>query len=80
MQFNIGFVFLYDLFKKGLSYYSINVHKSMLSTTFSSSDREDLGKHPFIRLFMKSVFNQKPAKCLNFSFESEATSAVTFVP
>ena len=62
MQFNIGFVFLYDLFKKGLSYYSINVHKSMLSTTFSSNDREDLGKHPFIRLFMKSVFNQRPTK------------------
>ena len=54
--------FLYDLFKKGLSYNSINVHKSMLSTTFSSNDREDLGKHPFIRLFMKSVFNQRPPK------------------
>lgn len=51
--------FLLTLFRKGLSYNTINVARSALSTIIKIGDRP-VGQHAVVIRFFKSVFRQRP--------------------
>ena len=53
-------LFLKDLFDEGLSYSSINIARSAVSS-FTLHKRVPLGNHPFISRFLKGIFNLRPA-------------------
>ena len=48
--------FLTCLFKKGLSYSSINTARSALSALLDHEQNATIGSHPYISRFMKGVF------------------------
>ncbi|KZS13077.1 Uncharacterized protein APZ42_021816 [Daphnia magna] len=52
--------FLTDLHKEGKAYRSINVFRSMLSSTLDRIDGFDVGKHPLIVKLMKGIFHFNP--------------------
>ena len=52
--------FLEDLFESGLSYSALNTARSALST-FISVNNVPVGSHPYVKRFMKGVFEQRPS-------------------
>ncbi|KAI9557328.1 hypothetical protein GHT06_017156 [Daphnia sinensis] len=81
--------FLSDSSKEGNSYSSINVFRSMLSSTLSlaPSGLSEVGKHPFVVKLLKEMYNARtplpkythtwdPAEVLNF-FETTATKEMS---
>ena len=54
--------FLSESFSEGKSYSTLNVQRSMLSSTlnFAPSGLKDVGKHPLITRFFKGIYNSRP--------------------
>lgn len=52
--------FLVDLHSQGKAYSTINVHRSMLSSTLGPCEGFELGSHPLITRLMKGCFNRRP--------------------
>jgi hypothetical protein len=52
--------FLSSLVSDGKAYRTVNVHRSMLSSTLGKLDGFDLGKHPLVVKLMRGVYNKKP--------------------
>ena len=52
--------FLSSLVSEGKSYRTINVYRSMLSSTLGKLDGFDLGKHPLVLRLMRGVYNKIP--------------------
>ena len=52
--------FLSSLVGSGKAYRTVNVHRSMLSSTLGKFDGSDLGKHPLVVKLMRGVYNKKP--------------------
>lgn len=52
--------FLTELYRKGLSYNSINVARSALSSFVVLDRGNTIGSHPLISRFMKGVFTKRP--------------------
>ena len=53
--------FLSDYFDSGMSYSSVNVARSMLSTTFGLAESSlDIGRNPLVSKLMKGIYNIKP--------------------
>lgn len=52
--------FLTMLYKKELSYNSLNVARSALATFVEFKRGSTVGAHPLISRFMKGVFNRRP--------------------
>lgn len=52
--------YLTDLFHKGKAYRTINVHRSMISSTAHVHGAEPLGQHKLVTALMKSIFNRRP--------------------
>lgn len=48
--------------ERGLSYRSINLHRSMLSSTLPKIEGSDLGKHELVCKLLKAIFNRNPPK------------------
>ncbi len=55
--------FLAESFKQGKSYSSLNILRSMISTTqkFGPASHTDVGKHPLIVRLMRGIYNARPA-------------------
>ncbi|KAI9550901.1 hypothetical protein GHT06_004520 [Daphnia sinensis] len=57
----ISWCFLSDYFHSGKSYSTVNVARSMLSSTLSlSSESLELGRNPLVVNLMRGVYNEKP--------------------
>lgn len=52
--------FLTHLQLRGKAYSTINVHRSMLSTTLEPYEGVDIGSHPLVVRLMKGCFNRRP--------------------
>ena len=52
--------FLSSLVNEGKAYRTINVARSMLSSTLDKIDGCDVGKHPLIVRLMRGAYNKKP--------------------
>ncbi len=52
--------FLTGLCNEGKAYRSINVYRSMLSSTLKTIDGFDVGKHPMVMKVMQGIYNVKP--------------------
>ncbi len=52
--------FLSSLVREGKAYRTINVARSMLSSTLGKIDGHDIGKHPLIVKLMRGAYNKKP--------------------
>lgn len=52
--------FLARLCQEGKAYRSVNVFRSMLSSTLSPIDGVDVGKHPLVVKIMKGIYNVEP--------------------
>lgn len=52
--------FLADQFKEGKAASTINVYRSMLSTTFGQKGGDPLGSHPQVSSLMAGVYNSRP--------------------
>lgn len=54
--------YLAETFKAGMSYNTIDVSRSMLSSTFNimSNGQKDIGKHPLVTQLMKGIYQTKP--------------------
>jgi hypothetical protein len=52
--------FLSWLVGKGKAYRTINLSRSMLSSTLGKIDGVDIGKHPLVVKLMKGAYNKKP--------------------
>lgn len=52
--------YLTGLQLQGKAYSTINIHRSMLSTTLGPCDGFDLGSHPLVVRLMKGCFNRSP--------------------
>ena len=48
------------LYSKGLSYSTLNIHRSAISMTLPQVDGAPTGQHPMVKRLMKGVFNQRP--------------------
>ena len=57
---NVVLEFLTDLYKEGKAYRSINVYRSMLSSTLDRIGGHDVGKHPLVIKLMKGIFHSNP--------------------
>jgi len=51
--------YLSFLFASGKAYRTINVHRSMLSTTLPAVDGHEIGKHPLVCRLLKGIFNRR---------------------
>ena len=62
LKFNANFVleFLVDLFDSGIGYSCINTARSALSAILCQNSGVTVGKSPFIKRFMKGVFQLRP--------------------
>ena len=55
------FEFLNHLLReRGLAYRTINCYRSAISSFHASIDGSNVGKHPLVSRFLKSVFNLRP--------------------
>ena len=56
--------FLAEYFSEGRSYSSVNIARSMLSSTLclGPNNIADIGKYPLVVKLMKGIYNQKPPK------------------
>jgi hypothetical protein len=54
--------FLSHLHSSGMSYSSINIHRSMLSSTLDPVDGLRIGEHPVVVKLLKGCFNQNPPR------------------
>jgi hypothetical protein len=52
--------YLTDLFNSGVSYSTVNIHRSMLSSTLEAIDGHEIGEHPLVVQLLKGCFNIKP--------------------
>jgi hypothetical protein len=52
--------YLTDLFNSGLSYSTVNIHRSMLSSTLETIEGNKIGEHPLVVQLLKGCFNLKP--------------------
>jgi len=52
--------FLADCSSSGSAYRSINVHRSMFSSTLPQVEGFDIGKHPLVTRLMRGIFNTRP--------------------
>ena len=57
---NIVLQYLTDLFNSGLAYSTINIHRSMLSSTLGPVEGNKIGEHPLVIQLLKGCFNLKP--------------------
>ena len=56
--------FLAEYFSEGRSYSSVNIARSILSSTLclGPNNIADIGKNPLVVQLMKGIYNQKPPK------------------
>lgn len=59
---NKALEFLFHLFSLGRAYSTINVARSMLSSTFPPVEGNPIGQHHLILKLMKGIYNSKPPK------------------
>ncbi len=52
--------YLTDLFNSGMAYSSINIHRSMLSSTLDAIEGHKIGEHPLVVQLLKGCFTSKP--------------------
>ncbi len=54
--------YLAEFFKTGVSYSTVNISRSMLSSTLNlmGSDHRDIGRHPLVAQLMKGIYHAKP--------------------
>ncbi|KZS04922.1 Uncharacterized protein APZ42_032036 [Daphnia magna] len=58
---NVVLTFLTDYFGSGRSFNTVNVARSMLSSTLSmTGDGTELGKNPLVTNIMKGIYNKRP--------------------
>lgn len=57
---NAILLFLSESFESGKAYRTINVYRSMFSSTLQKVDGEAIGQHPLVTSLMAGVFNSKP--------------------
>ena len=60
--------YLTFLFETGRSYRTINVHRSMLSSTLTDIENLEVGKHPLVRKLLKAVYNLRTPRAKYASF------------
>lgn len=54
--------YLLYLYQEGMSYKTINVHRSAISSTRQTSDGVQIGQHWMVVNFMRGVFNMRPPR------------------
>jgi hypothetical protein len=54
--------FLASLHTEGKAYSTINVHRSMLSSTLPHIDNHPIGQHPLVKSLMNGCYNINPPK------------------
>lgn len=54
--------YLTSLHMNGAAYNTVNIHRSMLSTTFPPLDAVPIGKHPLILSLMRGCYNGNPPR------------------
>jgi hypothetical protein len=59
---NVILAFLSDCFQRGKAYRTINVYRSMLSSTLQRVDGVAVGQHPLTISLMAGVFNSNPTR------------------
>ena len=57
----LGVEFLTDLYGKGLGYSAINTSRCALSAVISPEDNVSFGENPYVKRFMKGVFQTRPS-------------------
>ncbi|KZS06238.1 Uncharacterized protein APZ42_030369 [Daphnia magna] len=70
--------FLSHLHSSGMSYSSINIHRSMLSSTLDPVDGLRIGEHPVEVKLLKGCFNQNPPRP-KYSVTWDPSKAATLV-
>lgn len=54
--------YLTDLFEAGRSYRTVNLHRSMLSSTLSGIEGASIGKHPMVSKLLRAIYNRRTPK------------------
>lgn len=62
MDLNSVLSFLSDEFELGKSYSTLNVYRSMLSSTLGLLGGANIGQHPLVVALMAGIFNSRPPK------------------
>lgn len=70
--------YLTDLFHSGMAYRTVNIHRSMISTTLPPIDGLSIGKHPMVSTLMRGIYNSNPPKP-KYSVTWDVETVVNFI-